>query len=287
MNINVLLCLVHAHRCTLLPDSFHARSIIFKFGAPVFLLIPLASTVPFLVHLVSSDYNDMNDDANMDTNGGRIWCTLSPLEGQHSRFLACYYAVAWVLLFVALGNMLYTTIVVARMYKELARYYFSTVGMFVIIAILSWLPRTINRTMQLREGHHDSGQHTHFIAFYPIEMSGILFGLIFFALEQSSMAIFKGAEGQEAFNPNESTDMMFTWEKEDLVDFLNTLPADRLSRASSSFSFTPAVSQNRVGATVQAGSGPLQRNVAHKGSPNDVEDGTRNGASSLSKSPPL
>eukprot|EP01033_Poteriospumella_lacustris_P010300 gene10300-7316_t len=140
MNINVLLCLVHAHRCTLLPDSFHARSIIFKFGAPVFLFIPLATTVPFLVHLVSSDYNDMNDDANMDTNGGRIWCTLSPLEGQHSRFLACYYAVAWVLLIVALGNMLYTTIMVSRVYKELARYYFSTVGMFVIIAILSWLP---------------------------------------------------------------------------------------------------------------------------------------------------
>lgn len=198
MNMLVLLLLVEAHRSSLLTDQFKSRSLIQKYGHYFFLGFPCITLIPYMM----DDQNWMSM-SNDDTG----WCALTE-DASLGLQIGIFYLWVWIALVIALSLTLYTGVKVTMTDSLIGSKYFSTVGLAALVSVLSWIPRSLERAPVTYE-HQSHFQH-HLIALFPINLCGVLLGILFFMFEKRSLQVFQDMVNQEA--PEDSMRMTFTWE---------------------------------------------------------------------------
>jgi hypothetical protein len=208
MNIIVLLFLVEAHRSSILEDPFKSRAWIHKYGPFVYLIFPVIEVIPYLMN--NQGWMNMgNDDEG--------WCSL-PVAGPLGLEIGVFFVWVWMCLIVAVVLMVYSAVILLRTDRIIGSKFLSNIGILVVIAIASWIPRSLERS------HHTGTTQTplqhHALSLLPINISGIIFGMLFFFFEKPSSAVIK--ELKKGFQVDRDTMFRssFTWETADL-DFLN------------------------------------------------------------------
>lgn len=194
----VLLLLVEAHRSSLLTDQFKSRSLIQKYGHYFFLGFPCITLIPYMM----DDQNWMSM-SNDDTG----WCALTE-DASLGLQIGIFYLWVWIALIIAVILTLYTGVKVTLTDSLIGSKYFSTVGLAALVSVLSWIPRSLERAPLTyeRQSHF---QH-HLIALFPINLCGVLLGILFFMFEKRSLQVFQDMMNQDA--PEDSMRMTFTWE---------------------------------------------------------------------------
>eukprot|EP01033_Poteriospumella_lacustris_P015379 gene15379-10995_t len=107
------------------------------------------------------------------------WCVL-PFDHTSIQTVLVYYVWVWLALAVSVVRMAQTAYrIVQNGHFKQAKVILSTVAAYVLVAIASWFPRSFMRISRLDDGATPS---VYLIAYLPISISGILYGIIF-ALE--------------------------------------------------------------------------------------------------------
>lgn len=208
MNIIVILFLVEAHRSSLLEDPFKSRTWIHKYGAYVYILFPCIQIIPYAMD--DHQWMDMGDDSVG-------WCSL-PVKSPLGLSIGVFFLWVWICIFTATFLMVYSAVRILRTDRVIGSKFLSNVGILVVIAIASWIPRSLERS------HHTGRKQTslqyHALSLIPINICGILFGLIFFFFEKPSVAVLKDIQSGFQAEQESIFRSSFTWETDDL-DFLN------------------------------------------------------------------
>jgi hypothetical protein len=217
MNIILVGLLVEAHRGTIFDENKETVMFIKNNGIYFFLGIPMITVLPF----ITSSY-DITDDVYG-------FCTL-PYQLSSAWALGIYYAWVWVILFYCIGVSTYGTIKIYRKDKVLGKMFLSTIGLYTVIAILLWIPRSLERAAQINSKVPNA--QSYFTSYFPINISGILCTLIFLRKRKSL----------KNFSDGDNDRMTFLWEKNDLLDIIGP---DQSSRKSSMS--TTSISVNPFG----------------------------------------
>lgn len=194
MNILVVALLVEAHRSMVLRDFFGSRYLILKYGLYFIILFPMI----ILLALIG----DRMTPKPGTTNGP--WCALSFENSTWS--LVLYSMWIWIFLCWSILSTLYTGWRISQSDHLLAKKFFSSIGLYVLIAVNSWLPRAIEKAIVYT---HPGMTTNHFLSSYPYVVSGILYAVVYLR-ERKQLGIF--TENTE-FADNRSS---FSWEHEDL-----------------------------------------------------------------------
>lgn len=207
MNIVVLTLLVESHRSSLLEDFFRSRQRILKYGLYGIILFPLITVLPF----TNGGYSLSEEDDNQG------WCILS-FSHDTTWELSVYFVWVWLLMILIVCLMAYLQYKLCRTDNLMAKNFFSTIGLYVIVGICTWIPRSFERMASYDGGN--SSLVILFIAYLPVDISGIFYTLIFLR-EQRSL------EKLNEF-PEEVGDLSFTWEKSEIWDLIRNSQADAL-----------------------------------------------------------
>jgi hypothetical protein len=136
-------------------------------------------------------------------------------------FLFLYFLEIWALLFYSAARMIYSLIKLYRYDSFLARKYFSSIGFYIVIGILGWIPRSVIRfTHQYAEdddgGDDNTGDNNLFLfAFYPLQIAGICFALIYFREKNAikTFASYNHAIDEVNKNGTGRESEMFSWDE--------------------------------------------------------------------------
>lgn len=181
MNILVVALLVEAHLTTIFDDPYDLKTKIVLYGKYVFYCVPLIGFLGFV--------------NNTFTYPHSAFCIV-PSALTSLTFLFFYYVEIWLLLLYTSIRMIFSFCKIYQMDRLLAHKYFSSIGWYIIVAILSWLPRSIIRfSFPFAEDDDDNGDdnaeaNTLFLgSFYPMILSGLAFAYIYFR-EKASIKTF-------------------------------------------------------------------------------------------------
>lgn len=213
MNITVVALLVECYRSFVLEDYYDSRARIMKYGIYIILIFPVITAIPF----ATGSYNVNDDDDN------RGWCTPS-FEHDSSWTLGIYFIWVWLCLLGAIGMLIYSGFRVCRKDKIVGKSFFSSIGLYVAVAILSWIPRSFVRLVQY---DHSPSIFLFFAAYLPIDISGICYTLIFLR-EQSTLEQMTIEQTDEVGN------LSFTWEKHEIMELTRSSQITRSSQATRS-----------------------------------------------------
>jgi hypothetical protein len=219
-NIVVLTLLVESHRSSLLEDFFRSRQLILKYGLFFIVLFPLITILPF----TDRGYGLQQED---DAHG---FCVPS-FNRDAAWELAVFFVWVWLFMFIIAMLMGLLQYRLYRSDKVLAKNLFSTIGLYVIVGIMSWIPRSFER--MARYSNSDAAEIVYFIAYFPVYISGVLYTLIFLYEQQS-------LERLHAF-PDEVGDLSFTWEKSEIWDLIRNSQADGMKASFASMFGSPSM----------------------------------------------
>lgn len=170
MNIFTIAMLVEAHRSTITEDSINIKEKIMKYGLYILLILPM----PVFIGYTHNDY-DSSESA---------FCTV-PSKKNNIGFIFMYYTTIWITLLFCISRIALTLYQIARIDMQLGQRFFSSIGLYIIIAVVSWIPRSFVRFSNLTAEDDDGGDdnvdaNKLFLAsFYPIVICGLLFVVIF------------------------------------------------------------------------------------------------------------
>lgn len=225
MDILVVALLVESHRSALLKDYFGSRKLILKYGVYLIILFPGIIALAFIDNQFQA--TSTAESAFCDTRfSGSLWA------------LGLYSFWVWLLLFISVFSTIYS---LCRIYDSdhlLAKKFLSSIGLYVIVAMNSWLPRAIERAVV----YTHPGDHTnHFVSSYPYVISGILYTIIYLR-ERQMLNVFSEMGG-------DSTDAqsVYSWEHSELSEFDRSLRRTghtASSRSYSASSFNPFLNFN-------------------------------------------
>jgi hypothetical protein len=219
-NIVVLTLLVESHRSSLLEDFFRSRQLILKYGLYLIVLFPLITILPF----TDGGYGLQQEDDNQG------FCV--PSFNRDAKWeLSIFFVWVWLLMIVIACLMALLQYRLYRSDKVLAKNLFSTIGLYVIVGILSWIPRSFER--MARYSDNNAAVTVFFIAYFPVNISGVLYTIIFL-YEQRSL------ERLHAF-PDEVGDLSFTWEKSEILDLIRNSQTDAIKTSFSSMFRSPSM----------------------------------------------
>lgn len=128
--------------------------------------------------------------------------------------------------------------------------YLSTVGLMLLISIVSWIPRSIDQFPSIR--NHGNHYIHRLVSLLPVPICGICFGLLFYFIERPNLALFKdellafmlrnsttSASFSTAHGDTSSCRCSFSWETEEQESSFNhnqhrqqESPADHSNRSS-------------------------------------------------------
>lgn len=183
----------------ILEDIFRSRQLILKYGLYLIILFPLITILPF----IDGGYGLQQEDDNQG------FCV--PSFNRDAKWeLSIFFVWVWLLMIVIACLKTLSQYRLYRSDKVLAKNLFSTIGLYVIVGILSWVPRSFERMARYSDNH--AAVIVFFIAHFPVNISGVLYTIIFL-YEQRSL------ERLHAF-PDEVGDVSFTWEKSEILDLI-------------------------------------------------------------------
>jgi hypothetical protein len=189
--------LVISYRYHFMEDTLGVTQFIEKYSNYLVGVLPLITLLP----LTTGSYSNHND----------VWCTM-----QTDSFLTnlwafvIFYFWAWPILIFSTIVLYYTMHQVYSIDREIGFKLFSTTGMYAIVSILSWVPRTVARFSTFGR----KLDNTSFLyAYFPVYIAGIIYTLVFIR-EKKALLLFDrlsdwtGESG--GFTPEMSTS--FSWE---------------------------------------------------------------------------
>ena len=148
----------------------------FLFNHSIYLILgfPLITLLPF--------------STDSYTNSNEVWCTMQ-VDTQVTNIWAfvIFYAWAWSILLVSTIILIYTMCQVYSIDKEIGKNLFSTTGMYAIISILAWVPRTAARFTNFHRENMDNMAFLY--AYIPVYIAGMLYTVVFLR-EKKSLLLF-------------------------------------------------------------------------------------------------
>lgn len=206
MNILVIALLVEAHRSVMLKDYFGSRALILKYGVYFIVLFPLITALAF----IGNAYETISTSSDP-------WCKVKLDDTIWS--IPVYSFWVWFFIIVSVLSTLYSF---CRIYKSdhlLATKFFSSIGLYVFIALGSWLPRAVQRVIIYT---HPDVKDDHFLSSLPYVLAGILYALIYLR-ERRFISLFSENESDARYS--------LSWEHADLSDFDRSLRHTRHTSA--------------------------------------------------------
>jgi hypothetical protein len=166
INIVTVFLLIQIYRCSIFDDRYNIRKFIRNYGQYIILF---TACLTFFLWL------------EPDYTGDELypWC-LAQLNVTDSIYLYTYYLVLMIILLISCISVVQGTY---QIYKTAdsttAMRFFFTIGMYVVIAMISWLPTAIANAVFL---HPDksSNSDVRVLVYLPLYLGGILYTIIFF-----------------------------------------------------------------------------------------------------------
>lgn len=199
MNILVVAALVDSHRSSIFSTKSRSRQLILKYGSYVFVLFPMITLLPFF----SKTYQQSSED---DDSG---WCVLS-IEDDLPWMIAVYLGWVWLFLLYGMGCMSYMLYKVLRSDQLAVSKLFSTISLYVLVAICSWIPRSLEL---IASSVSKNSSRAHIIGYAPIDFSGILYAILFFR-ERYWLMLQTSQEVQT---------LSFSWEPEEFRELADSM----------------------------------------------------------------
>lgn len=234
--------LVISYRYHFMDDTFGLTNLIQKYSLHFVTIIPLITLLPFITNSYSND----ND----------VWCTMKTSSRTTNVWAFCtFYGWAWLILNLSTLVLVITMYQVYIVDREIGMKLFSTTGMYAIIAILSWLPRTAIRFWNV--DNQDEDNTALLFAYFPVYISGILYTVVFLR-EKKALLLFDRLSDWAGSDLDVS--MSFSWEDTAVSNLYYTDVAGSRSRVSSHVSnvnpdyrsvskagvYTPLISSDRA-----------------------------------------
>jgi hypothetical protein len=156
--------LVWSHRRNCFGGALEFTSWLQKYGAAIVFGIPLITLLPF----TTNSYANFHD----------VWCTMhtDTISTDIWAIAICYFWV-WFVLLIATITLIDTFYRVYKANPRIGFKLFSTIGMYCIISICAWIPRTVARFSHFGGEHLDSVSFVY--AYMVVFISGILFTIVF------------------------------------------------------------------------------------------------------------
>ena len=143
------------------------------------------------------------------TNKGP-WCSISGGKEDHTWTFSIFYIWVWLVLFFSLVWMVVTMIQIYKIDKTSGHRLFSTVGMYSMISIVTWIPRTVEQALHFTRGDLNSTEWEY--SYIPLYIAGILYTLVFLT-EKKALILFDRAFHHDI---DERAGSSFSWEGSDL-----------------------------------------------------------------------
>jgi hypothetical protein len=207
MNLLTVAFLVETHRTTVIESLFDIRRIVHQYG--YYLLFGPPSIVFF--GFATGVYGSVNN----------AFCLIESDLGAAS-FLSLYYLWAWLILIFSTLRTIDTISRIMIFDKKLAKRFFGTIGIYIVVAILTWLPRSLVRFAQKvnndDDDQYDNGLLLSVLIIFEIGAIGYCF--IYFR-EKASIKLFEAY--RTSFTGTEINDedgFLFTWDEVITQDML-------------------------------------------------------------------
>lgn len=185
--------LVISYRYHFIDDTYDITKFIHKYSIQMVAGIPLVTLLPF----ITNSY--MNDN--------EVWCTMQTNSTITNAWaFGTFYCWAWLILIISTLVLVVTMYQVFSVDKEIGKKLFSTTGMYAIISILSWVPRTAARFWNVNE---DIDNTAFLYAYFPVYISGILYTIVFMR-EKKALLLFDRLSDWTGSDLNRS--VSFSWE---------------------------------------------------------------------------
>jgi hypothetical protein len=209
MNILVVGAMVYTHRWSILDPSVKVRGAVIRVGEAILFIFPMIVFIPFA------------DEAYVLPNSP--WCS-RPYSAQDLRwYLGVYLAWVWVVLIGSIISSIDLSVRITLTSKRLLKSYLTSIGLYTIISLICWIPRTLARFLG------PDNDYTRFVAYIPIYLSGMCYAYIF-KRNQVTMEMYELSRMDSYIV--EQADLMFVFDEKDRLSLESTNsdsePGDRL-----------------------------------------------------------
>jgi len=218
--------LVVSYRFYFFEDIYKVMNMIDKHWLHLIVIIPIVCLIPFYIAIIK------NEDSVSDVSSNE-WCTVETSSSiLYLVTFAILYAITWLILLISAVTLGYTMYQVYILDKMVGKKLMSTIGLYSIVSILSYMPITYIRMAHFSD--RNPGSDIWLIAFLPFYVAGILYTMIFLS-EKKSLRLFEHAVAP--------TEELFSWEtssrasSESDTSMLQTSPTQPLLNEDSMFSF--------------------------------------------------
>ena len=187
--ILIVACLVIMYRNIIFEDSLPTlKSIVTKWSEWIIFVFPaIPASMPFITNSFGGD---------------GIWCAITHGPLANMMALIALYGWAWVLLGLTFLVMLRTVVQVYRIDREMTSKLFTAVGYYVVLALLSWVPRTEERIYRIVDSQSNPGYYVDSIALYT---QGMIFFWVYIQEKNSILKFDDFAENAEFRYSSEDT----------------------------------------------------------------------------------
>lgn len=186
--------LVISYRYHFFPDAHGVNKFIEIWALYVVVLFPLITLLPFA-------------DESYDTHDGP-WCTLSGKRNEHTWAFGVFFIWVWAILALCTIWLSYTMYEIYTLDRASAKRLFSTVGMYCIISIVTWAPRTAAQVLNFEHGELTNAEWMY--SYFPLYIAGILYTFVFLT-EKKALILFDRAFQHDG-NFEERCNSSFSWE---------------------------------------------------------------------------
>jgi hypothetical protein len=144
-----------------------------------------------------------------------VWCTItsSSKDGQ-VWFVAAQFLWIWVILVFSICMIIYVVYRASQLDHGVAHSIFSSIGIYVFVSVLCWIPRSLTKTIQ---GFFENQNDAHFWTTMPLFLAGAFYGLILLRDRQ----VLRVDDSQYSSSRDSSTgghgDFNFSWEDLDKI----------------------------------------------------------------------
>jgi hypothetical protein len=208
MNILTIAVLVEVHISSIFNadetssnPTVTIKEIILKYGKFILFGIPLVVFFGFANHAYGKSHV--------------AFCVVPSHLGNLPFYILQVLEISKLLIYTAV-RMIFYLIKLYRYDSFLARKYFSSIGFYIVIGIIGWIPRSVIRFTNQYAEDDDSGDDNttdnslFLYAFYPLQLAGICYALIYFR-EKTSIKTF--ANYNNAIDANGRESELFSWDE--------------------------------------------------------------------------
>lgn len=187
--------LVISYRYHFFRDSVGINKFIQKWSLWIVALFPTITLLPF----ITSAYQEHTGP----------WCSIGSHWDDYTWTFAVFYLWVWIILFSSAIWLVFTMVQIYKIDKSSGHRLFSTVGLYSVVSIAAWIPRTTEQIINSTTGSLKSSEWV--ISYIPIYVAGILYTMVFLT-EKKSLILFDTAFRGDQREYDERTQSTFSWE---------------------------------------------------------------------------